>query len=369
MNVTVNGGSPRVLFAPASGPGGSGEYYRCLALARAIAARSTSAHIAFVLHREAGVERDERFYYHPIAATPAHAGEEFIDLLERLRPDLAVFDCTGRVAQFRALGRIGTRVVWTSDRPNKRLKGFRPRQLRCTDLHLVVDVSGKPPYLKWYERLLLAAVGRCRAEIVRGIVAEPDPAALHPWREQLPEPGRPYAVLVAGGGGYSEHGRPVPEILVDAAERLGRAGGLETVVILGPQYRGTLRQHPAVRLIDSLPTAALGALLADARVAVTGAGSMLSAQVLAAAVPCVMVAAGGHDQTRRIRDLASAGLIEGARLDPEEVAARAAELIRSPERADRLVARQRALGMEGATGRMAERLLVLADSPCDRSAL
>src|SRR5699024_8504100 len=137
-------------------------------------------------------------------------------------------------------------------------------------------------------------------------------------------------------------GRPVPEILVDAAERLMDSVDVEAVVVLGPQYRGSLREHRRVHVIDALPTAALRALLAEARLAVTGAGSMLSAQVLAAAVPAVMIPAGGNDQAGRIRDLERAGLIEGSPLEPGELADRARRLIQSPERSEKLVARQRA---------------------------
>ncbi|WP_376692313.1 hypothetical protein [Wenzhouxiangella sp. EGI_FJ10409] len=354
----------RILFAPASGPGGSGEYYRCLTLARAVAARAPSARIDFLLSVKAGVERDERFTYHEIADTPARAGDEVLRLIESLRPQLAVFDCTGRVRQFRALQRAGARVVWISDRSPKRLKGFRPRQLRQVDLHLAVDVSGRPPKLKAYEKLLLAVFGRGRAAAmaVPGIVAEPDREALAAWRERLPEPGRPYAVFVAGGGGYVEDGRPVPEILVDAAERLAEATGIDAVVVLGPQYRGSLREHSHVCLIDSLPTAALGALLADARLAVTGAGSMLSAQVLAAGVPAVMIPAGGNDQAQRIRDLERAGLVAGSPLRAPALAERARALLEAPERAAEQVARQRALGTADATAETAERLLTLARS-------
>jgi UDP:flavonoid glycosyltransferase YjiC (YdhE family) len=154
----------------------------------------------------------------------------------------------------------------------------------------------------------------------------------------------------------------VPEILVEAAERLVESRDIDAVVVLGPQYRGSPREPAGVRLIDALPTAALGALLADARLAVTGAGSMLSAQVLAAGVPAVMVPAGGNDQAQRIRDLERAGLVAGATLRPGELAASATALLDSPRRQESLLAQQRALGMVGATGRTAERLLALAGS-------
>lgn len=354
--------APRLVFAPASGPGGSGEYYRCLALARAVIDRSPDARIDCLLHRDAGVERDERFTYHALPATPSRALPEVIECIESLAPDLAFFDNTGRVAQFRAAQNAGVRVVWASDRTHRRLRGFRPRQMRHVNLHLVVDVSGRPPALKWYERGLMKLFPACEVQLVRGIVAEPDPRALAPFAHRLPDLGAPYAVFVAGGGGYTHNGRDVPDILVDAAARLKAARGLDCVVVMGPQYRGDLEGHPDVYLIDALPTRALGALLADAAVAVTGAGSMLSAQVLAAARPSVMCPAGGNDQAQRIRDLESAGLTRGARTDVEDLADRAIDLLDSGDQRAAMGDAQRQLGIGEATGRIADRLLAMARS-------
>jgi UDP:flavonoid glycosyltransferase YjiC (YdhE family) len=354
----VSGRPPCLAFAPASGPGGSGEAYRCLALARAVADRRPDAEIHVLLHREASVERDERFAYHALSDTPARAGDEVLDTLGPIRPDLVYFDCTGRVAQFRALKRAGARVAWGSDRPNKRLKGFRPRQMRCTDLHLVVDVSGGAPALKWYERGLMRLAPGCSVELVRGIVAEPDADALP---DGLP-PATPYAVFVAGGGGYEVDGRPVPEILVDAAESLKARTGLEAVVVMGPQYRGGLREHDQVTIVDALPTRTLGALLANAAVTITGAGSMLSAQVLAAERPAVMFPAGGNDQAQRIQDLSAAGLVERADADAGSLTEAAAGLVESKEKQRAMAAAQSRLAVGEATGQVAERLLALAES-------
>jgi len=353
---------PRLVFAPASGPGGSGEYYRCLALARAAADRCPDADIHFLLHRDAAVERDERFTYHALSATPARAGDEARKTLQAIGPDLVLFDNTGRVAQFRALRQAGAKVVYASNRPHRRLRGFRPRQMRQVDCHLIAEVGARPPRLKWYERGLMKLFPGCDVELVRGIVAEPDREALDRLADRLPPAGRPVAVFVAGGGGYVIDGRPVPDILVDAARRLSAARDIDCVVIMGPQYRGQLRDHPEIHLLESVPTRALGALLADARVTITGAGGMLSAQVLAAGRPAVMFPAGGRDQAERIRDLEAHGLILGGRADAQALADRAIRLLDSADDSESMARAQRALGIGEATPRVAERLLAMARS-------
>ena len=57
---TATGG---FVFVPVSGPGGAGEYYRSLAIARALVARWPDVRVCFVLSREG---------QQAVAADPAH---------------------------------------------------------------------------------------------------------------------------------------------------------------------------------------------------------------------------------------------------------------------------------------------------------
>lgn len=350
--------SSAILFVPASGPSGSGEYYRCLTLARMLQRKRPQAKIAFLLHRDAGVELDDRFVYHAVADTPARAVGAVSALLEKLRPGLVVFDSTGRVRHMRQARRQGAAVVWISTRPGKRFKAFRPHHMRQLDLHLVIDTSSNRR-LRLHEKLLGLFSPRTRVQLVGGIVDLPDRQLLSEKLEQSAGADRPYAVFVAGGGGYMCQGRPVPDILVDAAARLARHSPVESIVVTGPQYRGSITSHPEVRIIDSLPTAALGALLGNAQIAVTGAGTMLAAQVLSASVPAVMVPAGGHDQPRRIRCFMRSGLVHSAPLQPDKIFERAKNLLESQETRRAMISRQRRHGLSTATLKAADCLLQL----------
>lgn len=348
----------RVLFVPASGPHGSGEYYRCLALARALVRRRDDVVVEFLVHRAARVERDARFGYHEIDATPTRAGEAVAARIAGTRPDLVVFDNAGRLTQLRAAKRSGARVVWISNRPNKRLKAFRPHHMRVTDLHVILDPRAR---LRLHERLLRRLAPGPAIELAGAIVAEPRAAALAPWRECLPAAGD-YAVFVAGGGGYRIGERAVPEIFLEAAECFRRDSDLPTVVVMGPQYQGQAAAGAGVVVIRALSTEALGALLGEARLAVIGAGNMLSAQAMAAGVPCVVTAVGGRDQPRRVAGLQRSGCALAARLEPSEMAARALELFRDPARARAIGERFHRRLDPGATARVAERLLALVGS-------
>lgn len=350
--------SSAILFVPASGPSGSGEYYRCLTLARMLRRKRPQAEIGFLLHRDAGVELDDRFDYHAVPDTPARAVGEVSALLEKLRPGLVVFDSSGRARHMCQARKQGAAVTWISDRPGKRFKAFRPHHMRQLDLHLIVDTSVNRR-LRLHEKLLSLFSPHTHIQLIGGIVDLPARKLLSEKLELAAGSDRPYAVFVAGGGGYMCQGRPVPDILVDAAAQLARHSPVESIVVTGPQYRGSITSHPEVRIIDSLPTAALGALLGNAQIAVTGAGTMLAAQVLSASVPAVMVPAGGHDQPRRIRCFMRSGLVHSAPLRPDIIFERAKNLLESHETRQEMVRRQRRHYVSTATLKAVDCLLQL----------
>lgn len=353
----MKGHSGGILFAPASGPHGTGEYYRCLILARAVRRLREDLPVHFLLQRDAAVERDDRFAYHELSATPAHAGHEVTERIESLEPGVVVFDNTGRRHQLRAAHRAGARVVWISSRARKRLKGFRPRLMRWMDCHIALDFGNPSPALALHERLLLACFPQVSVDLVQMIVPEPEPSALAPWLDHLPPPG--HALFVAGGGGYRFRGRPASEIFLDAAVGFRHDSGREAVVVMGPQYPGGEIDHPEVTVLSALPMTALGALLGRAGLAVIGAGNMLSAQAMAARLPCVMTAAGGRDQPARVRRLAKAGMVLASELDAAELAHTAASLAADPALMARLA--ERVARIEDDTLGLAQRLVSLCD--------
>lgn len=321
---------PRIMFVPASGPAGSGEYYRCLAIARAMRHRHPGCVIHFACHREAGVERDPGVIYHLLEDTPTRQTHELIALLSTIRPDLVVFDSAGRQRLHKAARRTARATVWISDRPNKRRRGFRLRAMPNFDLHLIAAPGIRHPRLTFGERLKHWFAPHLAIRFFSGIAPETsltDRSAILPPLGVTPDD---YLVFVAGGGGYRHAGRPVPEILVDAADAVRRRTGLPVIVVMGPQYQGPLRAHPRVKIVPHLDTEALTALLASSRAAVIGAGSMMVVQTLAAGVAAVLVPAGGDDQPARIRYLAAHGMALAAPMRADAIADAAERLAGSP---------------------------------------
>lgn len=336
---------PVVLFVPVSGPGGSGEYYRCLAIARALHDRQPELAIHFLINRHARLERDQRFQYQELDDSPTRDRHGALHAIQSLRPDMVFFDSAGRMMHFRAAHALGARVVWLSDRPNKRRKAFRWRMLPLLDLHLMAAPGEAEPRLGLLHRLKRRCYPRLDIAFYSGIAPPADRQRQQALCERLGLPASDYLVFAPGGGGYRKDRRAVPEIMLDAAAQVVEATGLACIMVMGPQYQGTVHEHPTVTVVDSLPTEDLSQLLHGARLAVIGAGSMMTAQTLSLGVPAVMVPAGGDDQPPRIRDFARRELATAATMDVDAIAKAGIALAQDPDRRRRQVDAVRAAGI------------------------
>lgn len=345
--------SQAVLFVPVSGPGGSGEYYRCLAIARALSNQCPDLAIHFLINRHAPLERDARFAYHELADSPTRDREAALAVIESLRPAMVLFDSAGRMTHFRAARRLGARVVWLSDRPNKRRKAFRWRMLPLLDLHLMAAPGLAEARLGRFHRFKLRCFPRLKTAFFSGIAPPVDQHRQRLLCERLELPPTDYLVFAPGGGGYQKDGRPVPEIMLEAAGQVVTATGLAGVMLMGPQYQGIVRAYPTVTVVDSLPTEDLSQLLHGARLAVIGAGSMMTAQTLSIGVPAVMVPAGGDDQPPRIAAFARRGLATAAGMNEDSIADAAISLAADTERRRHQVEAVREAGIRNDVGMVA----------------
>lgn len=360
---------PRVLFVPASGPTGSGEYYRALALAAALRRIDPTVEMHVVRSRLARVDESSGLIVHELDDTPARAGHEMQALIERLRPALAVFDGSGRTAQLRAVRRHGGRVVWVSNRPSRRRRALAWSRLRWIDLHLLLGTEAARGPLRGWDRWRARRCPSARHRRATAILPHTDeadrrlPEALQALLKTAP------AVFVSGGGGQvTADGTPVPELFAAAAERFHRRTGRAALVVLGPQYTGARSPDPSATIdgtmgvitLPSLPTGQLGAVLERAGLIVAGAGNMLSNQVVRAGRPCVMTATGGHDQPERLADYAARGAVRSSPLDAEQLADAAVAVHQDAALRSALVERLGRLGLEDDTDRVASWLAELA---------
>lgn len=322
-------GRPGFLFVPVSGPGGAGEFYRSLAVARAVERRWPGCGIQFILSRDAAYSGECPYPVLQVARSPTHETREVAAILERERPDVVVFDSAGRAEQYRRAKQLGASVVFVSSRASTRRKGFRWRRMRWIDQHWIVAPRFVEGGLGGLERLRTRLAPRCEMvflDVLHEPVDDAGTAALQ--RSLGVEPGA-YVLACPGGGGVFGGGPDAAQVFLDAGTRLARESGLAVVAVLGPRIRLPQPPPAGVRALASLPNAQLMGLLRDARVGVVNGGSLLL-QAIALRTPCV-AAPISEDQPARVAACATHGLVRPAALEATSIVQQATALLAGEE--------------------------------------
>jgi hypothetical protein len=362
-------GLPRIVFVPVSGPGGAGEYYRSLAVARGLERRWPGCRIRFVLNRAAPYAAAAPYEGLRIDDSPTRASREVTQYLRAERPDVAVFDSSGRIEQYRAARAVGARVVYVSSRPKTRWKGFRWRRMPLIDQHWIAQprfLGGAPtPYERWKLRW----IGRPEIVVLDALHEPPDAAAVARLQAELRlEPGT-YVVVCPGGGGDFGHATDAAAVFLAAARRLTAAQPLPVVAVLGPRAAAVAPDAPSpgrLECLATLPNGVLLGLLRDARVAVVNGGSLLL-QSMAQRVAIVAAPIAG-DQADRIRRCARAGGVRASALDAEAIARAATALLDDEPARAALKARLDALALQDGVATATEAVARLLDAPREDAA-
>jgi hypothetical protein len=322
--------APRIMFVPASGADGAGEYFRCVAIAQGIRRRWPRARILFIINREAGYARDVPFDAVLVDGTPTFNTAIVNDAIAAMHPDVVVFDSSGRVAQLAHACRCGAATVYVSSRARARWKGFRLRRMRYLAQHWLAWPRFLQRELTPWERFKLRFMGKPEIVFLDPLLPLLDAARAAEYRRGLGIEGRPYLLVSAGAGGHQLSGVPAPEILVSAAAEVCQSTGDPIVWVKGPNYRGRWRGANGVLELAAVAPSELLYLLADAHLAIVNGGSLLL-QALAVKTVCVAVPIAG-DQAQRINACVRRRLAVGARPDAGSIAAAVLALLQDPGR-------------------------------------
>jgi len=255
--------------------------------------------------------------------------------MRRWRPSVAVFDNAGRTSQLRAARALGARIVYISARARQRRKAFRVRWMKLIDEHWIA-----------YPRFIageLTVIERLKLKLLRRPAVRYLDVILSPAGE--PRGGGGDYVLVIPGGGTGHPGAADATQTFAAAARRLAADGIETRFV-GPADPIPAGEPGAAhfRVLGVLPQSDLAALMRSARLIVANGGSTLL-QAIASGAACVAVAIAG-DQRDRIRRCTALNAAVEARLASDDIAAKAAALLRDEAARESLARRAAALGLE-----------------------
>ena len=310
-----------------------GEYARSMAIAHAASRRWQDAAIHFVLSRDAPYAADAPFPTTLLTSSPTYHSKAVIELLEKWRPDIVVFDNAGRTAQLRAARRLGARVVYISARPRQRRKAFRWHWMRLIDEHWIAYPEFIAGSLKFLEKLKLDLIGRPGVRYLDVILPRADLGRRSAILSRAGCGAGTFVLVVPGGGtGHPGADDAVGQFM--AAARALAARGVPTVYVGPTSASGGGRASAgtnagartgagagAMEAVDEpnwhplgpLPQADLAELMRSALLIVANGGSTLL-QAIACGNACVAVPI-AKDQIARTRRCVAAGVAAAAALD------------------------------------------------------
>jgi glycosyltransferase involved in cell wall biosynthesis/spore coat polysaccharide biosynthesis predicted glycosyltransferase SpsG len=347
----------RVLFSPVSGPGGAGELMRCLIIARELAKADPTADIRFLVNRHAVFRESVNFPIIDCDASPTNSTSQVLATIESFRPDVMVFDNSGRTAQLRAAKRAGARLVFSSRAPKLRWKAFRIKWMRLLDEHWIVFPTFVTGGLSRVEGLKLRFFPHYGVRQFDTLFTPSEPETRNAWLAGHGlEPGA-FVVFVPGGRGEVTRVAEPAELFIAAAREFSAATGQRSVVLTG-RKNVTPSDDPNLVLLPRVEPDHVQYLLSEALIVVSNGGSTMI-HVLAHGRPLVSIPLAG-DQDRRIRRAVRLQIAETAERTPQAIAEVAARLLREPERRATMCRRTAELGIANGVGEAVAALLALA---------
>jgi spore coat polysaccharide biosynthesis predicted glycosyltransferase SpsG len=359
---TLGSRAPRILFAPVSGPHGSGELMRCLIIARELRRADPGIDVCFLVSRDAVFRDAVNFPIIDCDASPTRSTSQVLAAIESFRPHVMVFDNSGRTEQLRAAKRAGAKLVFTSRAPRLRWKAFRLKWMRLLDEHWLVFPAFVTGALTPLERLKLKFFPGYRVRHFDTFFTPTEAGARQEWLAGRGlEPGQ-FTVFIPGGRGEQHKAADPAGLFVDAAREFVAATGRVAVVLTGSTepLASAAADSSGLRLFPRISPAEVQHLLAAAELVVSNGGtSMIHA--LAHGHPLVAVPL-ASDQLRRIRRAEQAGVAVRGPLDAVQIAAAAASLLGDRPRRDQMQRRIAELGVANGIGEAVAALRALARS-------
>jgi hypothetical protein len=273
------------------------------------------------------------------------------------RPDVMVFDNSGRTTQLRAAKDAGVRLVFSSRAPKLRWKAFRFKWMRLLDEHWIVFPTFVTGGLSRVERLKLRLFPHYGVRQFDTLFTPSEPAARSAWLAGHGlEPGA-FVVFIPGGRSEAARVAEPAELFIAAACAFSAGTGERTVVLTG---RKTVASSgdPNLVLLSRVEPDHVQYLLSAALLVVSNGGSTMI-HALAHGRPLVAIPLAG-DQDRRIRRAVRLQIAATAARTPQAIAEVAARLLREPERRAAMSRRTAALGIANGVGEAVAALLALA---------
>ena len=323
--ILMSSTAPVFLFVPVSSAEGIGEYMRSMILAQQVMITWPNADIHFILSKQAPYANDCPFTTLLTEQSPTKHVKEVNHYIKKLRPNIVIFDASGRKSQLQQAHDVGAKVVFISQHKKKRSRGLKLGRLRVTDSHWVVQPEFVMPALSVFQKLKLALYKKA-APINTGVIFTPaDPIQQQKLLEQYQLTAGQYLIFNAGSGGHRIGEALAADIYAQAAATIAQQHQIKCVMVYGSNYPKEITQADNVIAIKQLDNAQFINLIDAAKAVVISGGDSLL-QTIAMAKPCLTTPV-SKDQPARISACFNQGLIISCETESSVITQQATQLL------------------------------------------
>lgn len=290
----------KILFIPVSGKDGIGEYMRSMILAQAMKDKEPEAEIHFALSEQAPYAKDCIYPTILTKRSPTYHLKEINNYIDEFKPDIVVFDASGRTSQIKHAKKSGALTVFIAQHDKKIRKGMRFGRLRYTDVFWIAQPEFTVHGLSFWSKFKLKLLKKPDPVFLGCVFVPPAIEKSEAVLEKYGLEKNNYIFISAGSGGHFMKNK---ELAAEGFNNAIRKLNLTTryVQVWGANYLGEKRPENDGENInlESIPNFEFISLLANAKYAVINGGDTLL-QALSLKIPFLAVPV-SSDQPMRIK--------------------------------------------------------------------
>jgi spore coat polysaccharide biosynthesis predicted glycosyltransferase SpsG len=326
--------SPKLLFIPVSSPEGIGEYMRSMIIADAVKQKWPDAQIRFVINHHAPYAKDCHYPTELLDDTPTKCVKAVNSIISAFRPDIVLFDASGRKSQLAHAAKSGAKVIFLSQHKSKRSRGMKIGRAKHTDLHWVVQpefVIGKISRLdKWK----LSLINKPEPVNIGPVFSPPNEEQIQDLMSKFRLTAGEFVLFNAGSGGHKVGSELAADVFLKLASYCKEHHTYKPVIIFGANYPSTIPQLDGITCIDKLSNCEFISLLSASKAAVLSGGDTLL-QSISLLKPTLALPV-SKDQPKRIKVCVDNKLVLTSNLELN-LAQKALELLLQPKQMNGLI--------------------------------
>jgi hypothetical protein len=314
-----------ILFIPVSTGCGIGEYMRSIIIAKAIKKQWPESDIHFILNSNVPYLNACPFTVHLSKGSATKDVVGVNNIIQQLKPNLTIFDASGRAKQFECAKKVGSKIIFISQHKRKRNRGLKFNRLFAIDEHWVVQPDFAIEPLSLYQQLKLKYFNKTPPKNIGPVFSLNSLQQQDAFFASLDVKRDGFYLFNAGSGGHKKGNVLCADIYYKAAKKFALQTNIPCIMLFGSNYPRDLPTDSQVICLKTLENGDFISLLDGAKGRVVSAGDSLL-QCIELKKPSI-AASVSNDQPKRLKSCVEHGLVIASSLDADALVEQALNLL------------------------------------------